>query len=108
LQASGAVVAAHCGFIAELYVHMGHHPAWKYTQVLELIFDDGCVAALNDRSELMAQQQRRRDTITDGFARPRRMDRHHLLPQQPARCCDPRPWYIDMQKRRDNGTGYHR
>ena len=28
-------------FIAELYVHMGFHPAWKYKEVHELIFDEG-------------------------------------------------------------------
>lgn len=29
------------GFIRELYVHMGFHPAWKYRTVIELIFETG-------------------------------------------------------------------
>ncbi len=29
------------GFIGELYVHMGFHPAWKYRVVKELIFKSG-------------------------------------------------------------------
>lgn len=29
------------GFIQELYVHMGFHPAWKYLHVIELIFEGG-------------------------------------------------------------------
>jgi hypothetical protein len=45
------------GFIHELYVHMGHQPAWKYTTVLELTFDDGQLTAVHDRSELMARRR---------------------------------------------------
>jgi len=29
------------GFITELYVHMGFHPAWKYREVFELLFEEG-------------------------------------------------------------------
>ncbi len=43
--------------IDELYVHMGHQPAWKYTTVLELTFDGGRLAGVHDRSELMAQRR---------------------------------------------------
>jgi hypothetical protein len=45
------------GFLEELYVHMGHQPAWKYTTVLELTFDDGRLAVVQDRSDLMAQRR---------------------------------------------------
>jgi hypothetical protein len=45
------------GFIEELYVHMGFHPAWKYKTVLELTFDDGRLDAAHDRSEPMAQRR---------------------------------------------------
>lgn len=43
------------GFIRELYVHMGFHPAWKYERVIELIFDAGIVKQESDRSERMAE-----------------------------------------------------
>lgn len=42
------------GFIRELYVHMGFHPAWKYERVRELSFHEGRVIADEDRSEQMA------------------------------------------------------
>jgi len=38
------------GFIQELYVHMGFHPAWKYKTVFELIFDNGKVVERRDVS----------------------------------------------------------
>jgi hypothetical protein len=44
-------------FIHDLYVHMGHQPAWKYATVLELSFDDGQLASEHDRSELMARRR---------------------------------------------------
>ena len=43
------------GFIRELYVHMGFHPAWKYGSVIELIFDSGILKQDFDRSEQMAE-----------------------------------------------------
>ncbi|PZR11053.1 MAG: hypothetical protein DI536_18100 [Archangium gephyra] len=43
------------GFIRELYVHMGHHPAWKYEEVVELTFVDGRLATMQSRSEAMAK-----------------------------------------------------
>ena len=46
-------------FIDELYLLMGHQPAWKYTRVLELTFNDGRFATVNDRSELMARRRLR-------------------------------------------------
>jgi hypothetical protein len=41
-------------FIDELYVHMGFHPAWKYHEVHELIFDAGRLTKAADRSAEMA------------------------------------------------------
>jgi len=41
-------------FIPELYVHMGFHPAWKYKNVREVIFDKGRLAEDIDRSSDMA------------------------------------------------------
>ncbi len=42
-------------FIDELYVHMGFHPAWKYREVHELIFDAGNLIQAADRSKEIAQ-----------------------------------------------------
>ncbi len=42
------------GFIRELYVHMGFHPAWKYKTVREVIFDAGRLTEDYDRSAEMA------------------------------------------------------
>jgi hypothetical protein len=46
------------GFIRELYVHMGFHPAWKYEDVVELVFEGGFLTAESDRSEKMADIRR--------------------------------------------------
>jgi len=43
------------GFIQELYVHMGFHPAWKYKKVVELIFEGGILQSETDRSVKMAE-----------------------------------------------------
>lgn len=51
------------GFIQDLYVHMGYHPAWKYTKVLELYFDDGRLTAAIDRS---ADAARVREAVASG------------------------------------------
>jgi hypothetical protein len=50
------------GFIEALYVHMGHHPAWKYREVHELLFDDGNLIAAHDRSNQM-------ETLRDRLSR---------------------------------------
>jgi hypothetical protein len=50
---SGGLLIAQ-GFIHDLYVHMGFHPAWKYERVMELIFEKGMLKATFDRSEPMA------------------------------------------------------
>jgi len=47
------------GFIKELYVHMGFHPAWKYEKVVELIFDAGILKQEFERSEQMAEIRQR-------------------------------------------------
>jgi hypothetical protein len=46
------------GFIDELYVHMGFHPAWKYREVHELVFQDGTLVQEDDRSEQIAEFRR--------------------------------------------------
>jgi hypothetical protein len=43
------------GFIEELYVHMGFHPAWKYEEVHEIKFENGRVVFERDCSEAMAK-----------------------------------------------------
>lgn len=40
-------------FIKELYVHMGFHPAWKYREVHELVFEDGVLQSHKDCSQDM-------------------------------------------------------
>ena len=50
---TGGLVVAR-GFIQSLYVHMGFHPAWKYEQVHELIFESGRLTSATDLSERMA------------------------------------------------------
>lgn len=42
-------------FVRELYVHMGFHPAWKYREVHEVIFENGCLIQEENRSEQMAE-----------------------------------------------------
>lgn len=55
---TGGLLLAH-GFIRDLYVHMGFHPAWKYTDVRELIFEQGQVTEDHDRSQQMAELRER-------------------------------------------------
>ncbi len=54
LEYTGGLLLAD-GFIRDLYVHMGFHPAWKYERVVELVFDEGRLAAEHDRSAQMAE-----------------------------------------------------
>jgi len=49
------------GFIDDLYVHMGFHPAWKFRQVVELMFEEGRLTAAHDHSQRIAEI---RDGIT--------------------------------------------
>ena len=53
LQFSGGLLIAR-DFIHELYVHMGFHPAWKFNEVWELIFDEGHVESSENVSEKVA------------------------------------------------------
>ncbi len=46
-------------FIWDLYVHMGFHPAWKYKEVYELIFNEGLLTDVFDRSQAMADLRQR-------------------------------------------------
>ncbi len=55
---SGGLLIAD-GFIRELYVHMGFHPAWKFTEVHELLFEEGRLAEARDCSEAMARVRER-------------------------------------------------
>lgn len=50
---SGGLLIAD-GFIHELYVHMGFHPAWKFRRVHELIVEDGRIIRTHDRSDEIA------------------------------------------------------
>lgn len=54
LEYTGGLLLAD-GFIDDLYVHMGFHPAWKYTNVIELVFANGILQREFDRSERMAE-----------------------------------------------------
>ncbi len=58
LEYTGGLLLAD-GFIKELYVHMGFHPAWKYEKVVELIFDAGILKQEFERSEQMAEIRQR-------------------------------------------------
>jgi hypothetical protein len=58
LEYTGGLLLAD-GFIQELYVHMGFHPAWKYERVVELIFEAGILKREFDRSARMAEIRRR-------------------------------------------------
>jgi hypothetical protein len=70
---SGGLLIAD-GFIDELYVHMGFHPAWKYRRVHELVIDGGRVIRTLDRSEEIAAV---RETMA-GRDRPDPDDRDRL------------------------------
>ena len=54
LEYTGGVLLAN-GFIEEVYVHMGFHPAWKYNHVIELIFEAGILKGEFDRSAQMSE-----------------------------------------------------
>ncbi|MAT97925.1 MAG: hypothetical protein CL608_12335 [Anaerolineaceae bacterium] len=54
LDYSGGLLIAD-GFLSELYVHMGFHPAWKYTEVIEIIFENGVLEKITDRSQKMQE-----------------------------------------------------
>lgn len=47
------------GFIRELYVHMGFHPAWKYRTVREVLFERGRMIEDFDRSSQIKELRSR-------------------------------------------------
>lgn len=51
---TGGILAGH-GFLQELYIHMGFHPAWKYQTVFELLFEDGDTREIRDVSKGIEQ-----------------------------------------------------
>jgi hypothetical protein len=55
------------GFIQNLYVHMGFHPAWKFEHVEELAFEDG---GLTEATDLSEAAQRFRLSVAAGELRP--------------------------------------
>lgn len=61
------------GFILELFTHMGFHPAWKYEEVKELLFRDGLLTQIRDRSDEMKKM---RESLVD--ADEEKMDRQSL------------------------------
>jgi len=40
------------GFVRELATNMGYHPFWKYTRVIELVFQDGILLSATDKSSI--------------------------------------------------------
>lgn len=56
------------GFIHELYEHMGFHPAWKYREVHEIIFERGVVLKKHDRSAKFQEYRERHDGTRPKFA----------------------------------------
>lgn len=68
LEYSGGLLLAD-GFIRELYVHMGFHPAWKYETVIELVFENGILTDETDRSLQMAEIRDMVAESSDGNAR---------------------------------------
>lgn len=61
------------GFIMELYTHMGFHPAWKYEELKELLFRDGLLTQIRDRSDEMKMM---RESLVD--ADEEKMDQKSL------------------------------
>lgn len=57
LQYTGGALIAE-GFHSGLYAHMGFPPAWKYSKVAELTFENGVLQDVSDRSARMATMRR--------------------------------------------------
>jgi hypothetical protein len=51
---SGGILLGH-GLITRLHVNMGFAPAWKYSEVSELIFESGALVSETDRSADMEE-----------------------------------------------------
>jgi hypothetical protein len=58
IEFTGGMLIAR-GFLKELHVNMGFHPAWKYTDVVEAKFEAGRLTSLTDCSDAMAQVRAR-------------------------------------------------
>ncbi|MGL4421257.1 MAG: hypothetical protein ACRCZF_11370 [Gemmataceae bacterium] len=60
-------------FVENLYVHMGFHPAWKYRDVHELLFQEGALIEASDRSAVMAEVREKwgREPMQPGFGADR-------------------------------------
>lgn len=63
------------GFISELYVHMGFHPAWKYERVREVVLDKGVVVEDEDHSAEMIEL---RSKITAKDLPPHSLDKKEI------------------------------
>lgn len=62
------------GFIQALYRHMGFHPAWKFEESWELVFDGGRLTSARDTSDEMRARRAKikagREEDPDGPHRP--------------------------------------
>ncbi|MCG8016209.1 MAG: hypothetical protein JAY97_08340 [Candidatus Thiodiazotropha sp. 'RUGA'] len=63
LAYTGGLVVAQ-GFIRSLYVHMGFHPAWKYEEVHELVFESGHLISESDLSSRMVDVRKKAEGDT--------------------------------------------
>lgn len=74
---SGGLLLAD-GFVDDLYVHMGFHPAWKYTTVLELVFANGILQQEFDRSDRMAEVRQKINDSSGDDSPARRPTRQEI------------------------------
>lgn len=65
LNYSGGLILGQ-GFIKALYVHMGFHPAWKYEEVHELVFESGKLVSESDLSRQMLEARERMELESSG------------------------------------------
>jgi hypothetical protein len=63
LEYTGGLIVAQ-GFIRSLYVHMGFHPAWKYEEVHELVFESGKLKSESDLSRTMVEVREKIESET--------------------------------------------
>jgi hypothetical protein len=75
IKFSGGILLGN-GFISELYVHMGFHPAWKFQTVHELIFKKGTVQEIREVSQRVAEI--RKKMLTNSPAWEVNADSHQL------------------------------
>ncbi len=71
------------GFIREMYVHMGFHPAYKFRKVHQLIFENGRLVKEADRSTEMAEFRR---MIADRPFRPSDPDNREEIERWVRQC----------------------